>query len=208
MRNRLLTLVAVVGATTVPAGARAQQPQYHADFPAAREAFQRNDLRRASYTLQVASAHVREEVGRCKDGDVGNRLMAAESRLDALAGQVRAGSVSSIGALDAVFAPTDRLLAEHHIRLATWGWSNQRQTANWAIGYDLGAAAKHHVRAVREEGRTLDDAAKQAVADAERLSNQIALSPDALPKETGTAIAALSKVILPAQVVAQGTPQR
>jgi hypothetical protein len=102
----------------------------------------------------------------------------------------------------------DRLLAEHHVRLATWGWSNQRQSSGWQIGYDLGAAAKHHVRGVRESGRALDDAAKLVVADAERVASRIALAPDALPKETGAVIAALGRIILPPQLVAERPPQR
>src|SRR5689334_5315691 len=113
MRNRLLVLVAVTAAAALPASTRAQLPQYQADFPAAREAFQRSDLKRTAYYLQMASVHVREEVGRCKDGDVGNRLMAAESRLDALAAAVRAGG-ATVATLDAAFAGTDHVLAEHH----------------------------------------------------------------------------------------------
>ena len=201
MRNRLLTLLAALAVTSAPIGA--QQPQYSADFPAVREAFQRGDVKRAAYTLQLASAHVREEVGRCRDGEVGTRLLAAESRLDALAAALKGGSVSSVETLDAAFVATDRMLAEHHVRLATWGWSNLRQSSGWQVGYDLGAAAKHHVRGTRASGRALDDAARQTVADAERLANAIALSPDALPKETGAVIAALGRVILPPQVVAE-----
>ena len=207
MRIRMLTLVAALVAAAVPAGAGAQFGQYHADFPKVREQVLRKEARQAAYTLMIAAAHVREEVGRAREGEVGERLLAAESRLDQLVARLRGGDAPPLDALDAAFAATDRLLAEHHVRLASWGWSTVRATSGHQIGHDLGRAAFHFTRAVRYEDRTLDAATQQVVAEAERVAGLISSAAGELPKETGTAIAALQRVIVPPQVIAQQARQ-
>jgi hypothetical protein len=206
MRNRLLTLAAALLSAAAPAAARAQA-NYQADFPAVRHQFLRGEVRQAAYTLMLASAHVRQEVGRCKDGGVGDRLLAAEARLDRLVTQLRAGQVTSVSTLDATFAAADLLLAEHHVRLAVWGWENQRASSPAEIGHGLDRATFHYVRGVQAEGRTLDASTRRVVDDAQRLARQIA-DTERLPKETGAAIAALSRVIVPPQVVAEQSPPR
>jgi hypothetical protein len=198
MRIPVFTLVAVLAAAAAPLGSEAQQSRYEADFPIVRAAFLRNDARQATQTLLMAAAHLREEVGRVKDADLGNRLLEAESKLEALAGQIRAGSVSAVTTLDAAFVSADRLLAEHHARLAVWEAANLRLATAAQIGYDVGAAATHHARAVREAGRTLDPAAQQAIADAQRLSGQLAAMSEPPTRELiEPTITALSRLITP-----------
>jgi hypothetical protein len=205
MRDRLLMLVAALAVAAAPGETRAQS-QYEANFPVVRHQFLRKDVRQAAYTLMLASAAVRQEVGRCRDEGMGTRLLAMESRLDQLTRQLRADDVSSVATLDDAFAAADRLLAEHHVRLAGWSWATPRAATRTELGRDLGAAAFHFRRALRWEGGTLDETATRAVEDAERLSARLAdgASP---PKETGAVIDALSRVIVPAQVIAAGGPR-
>jgi hypothetical protein len=198
MRIRVLTLVATLLATAAPLGSRAQQGRYEADFPVVRAAYLRNDVRQAAQTLLMAAAHLREEVGRVKEADIGNRLLAAESRLEALAQQVRAGGVSGVAALDAAFAAADRLLAEHHARLAVWSVANLRQVTAPQLGHDIEAAAAHHVRAAHEAGRALDAPAQQLLADAQRLAGQLATRTEPPTKElVEPTIVALGRLLVP-----------
>jgi len=205
MRHRLLALaVALLG--VAQATARAQS-QYQADFPVVRHQFVRGEARQAAYTLMLAAAHVRQEVGRCKDAGMGDRLLGAEARLDRLVAQLRAGEVTSVSTLDAAFAATDLVLAEHHVRLAAWGWANRRASSPAEIGHGLDRAAFHYVRGVQEEGRTLDAPTQQVVDDAQRLARQLA-DAERPPGETGAVIDALSRVIAPQQVATRYDPLR
>jgi hypothetical protein len=204
MRNRVFTLAAALLAAAAPLGTRAQESRYEADFPTIRAQFVRNDVRQAAYTLLVAAAHLREEVGRVKDGEVGNRLLTAESKLEALATQIRAGAVSSVGTLDAAFAAADQLLAEHHVRLALWEAANLRQSTASQIGHDVAAAAAYHARAAREAGRTLDPAAQQVVADAQRLAGQLAAMSEPPSRDLiSPALSALGRLIAPSLAAGQ-----
>ena len=206
MRVRKLMLVAALAVMAAPMGIGAQG-QYQADFPVVRHQFLRNDVRQAAYTLMLAAAHVREEVGRTRDGDVGNRLLAAESRLDRLVAQMRTGGGVNVATLDDAFSATDRLLAEHHVRLATWAWTNLRASSVSQVGHDLERATFHYTRSARWESRTLDASTQQVLSDAERVAGQLKGQAADPPKETGTVIAALSRVIIPPQVVAERTGQ-
>lgn len=205
MRYRLLTLAAVVlAASPLSTGA---QSQYQADFPAVRDRVERGQVREAAYTLMLASAHLREEVGRCKDGGIGERLLATESRLDGLVAQLRTGRAASVSTLDSAFASADRVLAEHHVRLAAWGTANLRATSVGEIGHDLGRATFHYGRAVSTEGRALDGMERRALDDAKRLAGELAGAPR-LPEGTAAVIAALSRVIVPPQAIAEQTRPR
>lgn len=205
MRTRLLTLAAVLLAA-IPGAARAQTAptQYRADFPEARARVERGQVREAAYTLMLASAHVREEFGRCRDGSVGERLLAAESQLDGLVAQLRTGSAAPMPKLEAAFAATDRVLAEHHVRLAEWEWANPKVSATVVVGHDLDRAAFHHARGVEESGGTLDPAAQRALYDARQAASRLATGERAAA--AGPAIVALRQVIAPALVAAHTVP--
>lgn len=193
-------LAAALLATVVPAASPAQT-QYQADFPTARRQFVESQSTRAAYTLSIASAHVRQEIGRCRDADVGTRLMGAEDRIDRLAARLRGNAIESVVTLDSAFAQTDRLLAEHHWRLATWELANQRSATRASVGTDLDAAASHFARSFRFTNQQPSPAAAQAIADARRIAEQIAAS-DALPKETAQVADALGRQIAPPAVIA------
>ncbi len=198
MRTRVLTLAALLLAAPLAAGAQAR---YQADFPVVRERVARGEVREAAYTLMLASAHVREEVGRCKDGALAEKLLATESRLDGFVATMRTGQATPLQTLDATFAAADRVLAEHHVALAAWESANLRVSSVAEVGRDLERASFHFGRGVRSLGRALDDAERRAVADADRLAGELA-GAHALPREAADVIAALGRVITPPQAIA------
>lgn len=200
MRTRLLTLAALLlAAAPIATGAQAR---YEADFPLVRAKVERGEVREAAYTLMLAAAHVRSEVGRCKDGAVGDKLLAAESRLDGLVATLRTGQAAPLPRLDAAFAAADGVLAEHHVSLAAWASANLRASSVSEVGRDLERAGFHFGRGVRSQGRTLDEAEQRAVADASRLASQLD-GAQTLPRETAAVIAALGRVIAPPQAIAE-----
>lgn len=200
MRTRVLTLAALLlAAAPITTGAQAR---YEADFPVVRERVARGEVREAAYTLMLASAHLREEVGRCRDGTVGEKLLAAESRLDGLVATLRTGQAAPLATLDATFATADRVLAEHHVVLAAWESANLRASSVADVAHDLDRAVLHFGRGVRWQGRTMDDMEQRAVADAKRLASQLD-GARSLPGETNAVIAALSRVIVPPQAIAE-----
>jgi hypothetical protein len=198
MRTRVLTLAALLLAAPIATSA---QSRYEADFPVVRERVARGEMRQAGYTLMLASAHLREEVGRCRDGAVGERLLAAESRLDGLVATLRTGQAAPLASLDASFAAADRVLAEHHVVLAAWETANLRTSSVADVAHDLDRAVLHFGRGVRWQGRPLDAGEQRAMEDAKRLASQLD-GARTLPGETGAVIAALNRVIVPPQAVA------
>jgi hypothetical protein len=144
---------------------------------------------------------VRQELGRCRDAGVGERLMEAEGRLDGLVARLRARGVASVATLDSAFAQTDRLLAEHHWRLATWGLANPRATSRAQVGADVGAAATHFARGEQVGGRELDPEAARVVADARQLADVLA-STAPIPSNASVVLDALGRRIVVPAVVA------
>ena len=204
MRIRTIASIAAVGAALLTATTpRVAFPQDGptADFLTARRLVAEQQFGRAAYALGAASVYVRQEIGRSRDESVGMRLMDAESRLDGLVARVRASHAPSAASLDSVFAQTDRLLAEHHWRLAGWELANLRSASRASLGQDLGAAASHFARSFRFANQEPSAAAAQAIADARRVADTIA-STDAVPKETASVLEALGRQIVPAVVIA------
>ena len=183
-------------------------PRYELDFPTARAQFDRGEARRAAYTVSLASAYVREESGRCRDADAAMRLLAAESKLDALVSRLRGDNVRAGASLDSVFALTDRLMSEHHYRQAAFAWSIPRLLRVPELARDLAASATLFERALRWEGRSVDPTAAPALADAQRIATLLAAAPAAPPPpETGRVIEALGRVVVtPSVMVAVATP--
>ena len=148
-RKILLALVLALAALLSAARALGQGAP---DFPTVRRLYAEQQAPRAAYALSVASVYVRQQLGRSHDDEVGTRLMAAESRLDQLAARLRARAVDSAATLDSTFAQTDRLLAEHHWRLASWELG-AKDVARATVGEDLGAAARFLAEHTETSGR-------------------------------------------------------
>ena len=170
------------------------------DFPTVRRLYTEHESARSAYALNVASVYVRQQLGRSHDDAVGTRLMAAESRLDQLAARLRARGVDSVATLDSTFAQTDRLLAEHHWRLASWELG-AKDVARATVGEDLGAAARFLARSFTFTGRAPDDATAQAIAEARRVADAIATT-NALPRDTRDVLETLGRRIVPPAIMA------
>ena len=202
MRTRRLASVALSCVALLAAAAPTRaQPTYSADFPAVRRLFVDHEAGRAAYTLSLASAYVRQEMGRSRDENVGLRLMDAESRLDQLVARLRAKADVALPTLDSAFAQTDRLLAEHHWRQASWGLKVPKDIARRTVGEDIGAAAKFLTQSFRFTGREPDAGTTLAIDEARRVAEAI-LSTDVLPKDTREVVEALGKKIVPPTVMA------
>lgn len=202
MRTRALVAAAAAALLGAVAPVASQgQDRYSADFPGARRLFVEGQAQKAAYTLGVASAYVRQELGRCRDATVGERLMEAEGRIDRLVARLRVNGVGSVVTLDSAFAQTDRLLAEHYWRLAAWELANPKLVARAIVGQDIGAAASHFARSFRFSGQEMAPAAAGAVAEARRIADVIA-STDAIPKEASQVLDALGRHIAPPAVIA------
>ena len=197
---RIRSLVPIVAAALAATSLTAQTT-YTADFPAVRRLFLDQQQPRAAYTLSVASAYVRQELGRSRDETVGARLVGAEDRLDELVARLRASGVGSVTTLDSAFTQTDMLLAEHHWRLAAWELANPRSASRQMVGEDLGHAATFFAQSFTFAGREPAPAAAAAIAEAKRVSGVIATT-DAIPKETAQVLDALGKLIVPVATVA------
>lgn len=212
---RLVSLAALAAAALLAAlpgslGAQPTTSDYGADFPTVRAQFLDRETRQAAFTLSEASGFVRQQVGRAFDADCGMRLMGAEERLDRLVARLRTGAVGSVATLDSAFASTDRLLAEHHWRLAARAWAVPRLSTPRVLGAELDATAFTYARALGWEGRTPDGEAAAVLADARRVAATLAAATTtdlraAAPRETGAVIDALGRLVAPppAAVVAQ-----
>lgn len=202
MRTSRIAAPAVAALLAIVAPTLTAQSDPAADFGAAREQIARGDPQHAALTIALASVYVRQQVGRCHDAGLGTRMLAAESRLDALSARLRASAAPAATALDAAFAATDRLLAEHFWRMAEEGWKDQRNVPTAAVGHDLGSGAMHLERALRGEGRAPGAETLAAIADARRIGAQLVHAPDKRPAETGRIIDALGRQIVGTVVTA------
>jgi hypothetical protein len=68
--------------------------------------------RLAARELQLASVAFRSEIGRCRDEEIGARLVELEPRFTSLAERVQTGAITT-AALEQEFVAMDRLLAEN-----------------------------------------------------------------------------------------------
>lgn len=177
----------------VPGALRAQE-EVEADFAKARQQFVAGQARAAANTLLMSSLAVRKQVGRCRDLDVGSRLIDAESQLEKLAYSLRDGKVGSVKTLDQSLTRVDLVLAKHHLQLASEGMKHPRREDIPVVAQDIDRAAFHLERSVTLSGGAL--AAEQATV----LSNARALvkeieSTSAIPVTAADVVAALEKSI-------------
>jgi hypothetical protein len=202
MRLVTLTLGALLG-TALAAPAMAQEPSFAppADFGRARAQFVEGKYRPAANTLRFVSVEVRRQLGRSQHEALGMQLLAAEERLERLAASMASGQAGAVSTLDATFAATDRLLAEHHASLASVAWDRRARSRMDTLAIDLGTAASYYERAFRWEHRAPAPEATSAIAAARELATRIASDPRLPPKETGTVIATLLRTITTASPV-------
>ncbi|MHB1311179.1 MAG: hypothetical protein ACYC3L_04100 [Gemmatimonadaceae bacterium] len=192
VRTMLLALGAIVMA--VPAGLGAQETD--ADFVLARKQFVAGQARQAANTLLASSAHVRQEIGRCRDEEVGTRLIEGEAMLDKLASQLRAGTVSSVKVLDEALVKIDRALYQNHLKLAQTGIVRPRPDDIPVLTRDIEHAAYHFERSITLTGGSLTEEQVKAVESLRKLAKEID-DTKAVPKEAKAILAAYDAVVNP-----------
>ncbi|MBL0171091.1 MAG: hypothetical protein IPP90_10220 [Gemmatimonadaceae bacterium] len=195
------TVCAAIAAIIVasPVALRAQDAG--ADFAKARQQFVAGQPRPAAQTLLVASLHVRQEVGRSKDEVVGMRLLDAEGQLEKMAAGIRTGAVSSVKTLDQSLSRIDRLLAQHHLQLASAVIAKPHDNELPMVARDVDRAAFHFERSITLDGHALAADQTAAVTDARALAKEIEGSKS-LPKTAATVVAALERLVVGTTVVA------
>lgn len=196
VRSVFLALAALAVAT--PAALRAQENE--ADFVRARQQLVAGQSRAAGQTLLFASAHVRQQVGRCRDADVGSRLMEAESQLDKLAASLRAGTVTSVKSLEKSLTQIDLLLAQHHLLLAMANMERPRPNDVPVVAQDIDRGTFHYERSVTLSGGKLTTEQVAAVTDARALVKEIE-DTSAIPKRAAVVVAALERLVVGASTV-------
>lgn len=142
-----ITALAALALAAAPASARAQDDLIALDR--VRQLYMDGRPREAARALAEVSAAFRQEIGRCKDPDIGAKLMDLEPRIDALISRLGNGRVASERELVREFAAFDHALAENHLQIAELGWSQRRNGRLDAVGKDLDLAARYEERSAR-----------------------------------------------------------
>jgi len=185
----LLTLAALVA----PAAAIAQTEIIPLDR--VRQLYVDGQPRDAARALGTVSASFRQEIGRCKDPEIGAKLIELEPRIDALVARLGNGRVANERELTEEFATIDQLLAENHLQLAELGWSLRRFGNVDAVGRDLDLAARYAERSARWAHRSLDAGARTAIDAARATAAKLIATPAQPPADTERSLAALSRVV-------------
>jgi len=185
----------------IPVATRAQESS--ADFAKARQQFVAGQGRAAAQTLLVSSVHVRQQLGRSHDEVVGMALLDAEGRLEKLASAIRAGTITGVKTLDQSLTSIDRLLAQHHLQMASALIKRPSVEEIPVLGQDVDRAAFHFERSITLDGRTLIAEQTTAVSDARALAKEIATT-NSIPKSAADVVAALERQVLMVGVVAVG----
>lgn len=150
--------------------------------------------RLAARELQLASVAFRSEIGRCRDEEIGARLVELEPRFTSLAERVQTGAITT-AALEQEFVAMDRLLAENHLKLAVTGWGLRRFGRLEAVANDLRLAALYLDRSANWSRQPLPADLRQAVDGALAAAEALAKSPANPPGPTGAAIEAFDKAM-------------
>jgi hypothetical protein len=195
MRSPLsgLSALLVLAALTAPAPAYAQTELIPLDR--VRQLYVAGEPRDAARTLGAVSAEFRQEIGRCKDPEIGAKLIELEPRIDALVSRLGNGRVANERELTEEFAVIDQLLAENHLQLAELGWSLRRFGNVDAMGRDLDLAARYAERSARWAHRPLDAEARSAIDAARATAARIIATPAQPPADTERSLEALSTVV-------------
>lgn len=192
MRHRIFSLA--LAALLVPAASLEAQVDLVA-LDRVHTLYTNGQVRPAAAALAAVSAEFRQEIGRCKDPEIGAKLVELEPRIDALVQRLRNDAVPNVAALTSEFVVFDRLLAENHAQLAELGWSLRRFGNLDAVGRDLDLAARYVARSARWSGQPLDDASREIVTAARKAAAALIESPDQPPADAERAIAGLATLV-------------
>ena len=187
---RLALSLLCLAALVAPAAAQEQM----IGFEKIQQLLAGGQARLAARELQLASVAFRSEIGRCRDEEIGARLVELEPRFSSLAERVQAGAITT-AALEQEFVAMDRLLAENHLKLAVTGWGLRRFGRLEAVANDLRLAALYLDRSAKWTAQPLPPDLRQAVDGALAAAEQLAKRPANPPGATGAAIEAFDKAM-------------
>ncbi|MBK7906476.1 MAG: hypothetical protein IPJ78_07920 [Gemmatimonadetes bacterium] len=186
----LLCLAALAAPLAAPVAAQEQM----IGFEKIQQLLAGGQARLAARELQLASVAFRSEIGRCRDEEIGARLVELEPRFTSLAERVQTGAITT-AALEQEFVAMDRLLAENHLKLAVTGWGLRRFGRLEAVATDLRLAALYLDRSANWSRQPLPADLRQAVDGALAAAEALAKSPANPPGPTGAAIEAFDKAM-------------
>lgn len=195
MRRSRVAMFALAAIALAAAPVRAQGDLIALDR--VRQLYANGQPREAAQALAQVSGAFREEIGRCKDPEIGAQLMDLEPRMDALVMRLGNGRVTNERELTREFAVFDQLLAENHLHLAELGMNQRRNTRLDAVGNDLDLAARYVERSARWAQRTLDPAARGAIDAARVTAQQMKATPTQAPADAERVLIALAQVVKP-----------
>jgi hypothetical protein len=197
------SLVAALAALAViaPAAIRAQEGDI--DFGKARKEFISGQPRLAANTLLESSVGVRQQVGRCRDDVVGAELLEAESHLEKLANDLRAGTLKDVKVLDGAMSKIDRALAHHHLLVIQTHLVRMRPDNIPVVARDLDRAAFHFERSVTLAGGKLSEEQTAAIAEVRKASKEVETT-NAVPASTGALVTRFLKIVAPPATATTG----
>lgn len=195
MRHSRVAMFALAAIALAAAPVRAQSDLIALDR--VRQLYANGQPREAARALAEVSGAFRQEIGRCKDPEIGAQLMDLEPRMDALVMRLGNGRVTNERELAREFVVFDQLLAENHLHLAELGMNQRRNTRLDAVGNDLDLAARYVERSARWAQRTLDPAARGAIDAARATAQQMKASPTQAPADAERVLVALGTVVKP-----------
>lgn len=195
MRHSLLGRAALVALATfaLPTPSLAQTDLVALDR--VHELYVSGRSREAAMALAGVSAAFRQEIGRCKDPEIGAKLLDLEPRIDALVSRLGNGRVTNAQELTQEFVLFDRALAENHLQLAELGWSQRRNGRLDAVGRDLDLAVRYAERSVRWTQRAPDAGTRAALDAARGTAAQLIATPAQPPVDAERSLAALATVV-------------
>lgn len=188
-----ITALAALALAACSTSARAQEELIALER--VRQLYVDGQPREAARALAEVSAAFRQEIGRCKDPDIGATLMDLEPRIDALISRLGNGRVANERELVREFVDVDHALAENHLQLAELGWSQRRSGRLDAVGRDLDLAARYAERSAQWAQRALDPAARGAIDAARATAQQLIATPSQPPANADRVLVALGTVV-------------
>ncbi len=167
----------------------ADEPGQHLER--AREAYLKVDAADASVELRKAATHLR--ISAAQAAASGKRtLIFSAVELEMLAQRVEAGTVNSVGEMDAAIARALHALAHHHCVLAEKSWV-QRETR--CAGKQMRAAADNLERAAARTGRALQSATREVAKDVRVISGKLVEGTGFVVDEVGKGFTSLGKQV-------------
>jgi hypothetical protein len=201
------TSVAIAAADADPEGATPPSPPEHfliheelwtelADEPAqhmdrAREVFLSVDAREAAVQIRKAATYLRITAAQAADGSK-RALLRSAQELEGLAHRVEAGTVKSVGELDAAFARALHALSHHHCVLAERSWMARQ---NERAGKQLRAAADNLEKAAARTGRALQTGTAAVVKETRLAAGKLVEGTGFVVDEIGKGFARFGKQV-------------